>query len=163
MLLLRSCARRMRVAGAIGSKHARARALMQLNKFSLVPTLTHLTLSDNKICELTILRSYAIFRCTCPSKYSAVLGALARPSRSIQPTPPLDPGLARQWQGRAPMQYVRPRSSSAAGAGWTGPERPGAAVLRLRRFPHLQVFNGEEVRPDERVAAQALFSSLTGE
>jgi hypothetical protein len=36
-------------------------------------------------------------------------------------------------------------------------------VLRLRRFPNLQVFNGEEVRPDERVAAQALFSSLTGE
>jgi hypothetical protein len=80
------CAWRVR-----SGRSMRARALMQLNKFSLVPTLTHLTLSDNKICELTILRSYAIFRCTCPSNYSAVLGALARPSRPISPTPPLVP------------------------------------------------------------------------
>ncbi len=46
----------------IAMAHNNMHSVLQLNKLSLVPTLTHLSLSDNRICDLTILRSYAIFR-----------------------------------------------------------------------------------------------------
>ena len=102
---------------------------LQLNKLSLLPHVTKLGLAHNPVCNLSLLRSYVIFRSCC--------GRAPRCRRHAQ-------------NGQAPclpLPWRRPATQSLQCSMRTS--------LTLRRsvcrLPHLVVFNETGITPAERV------------